>query len=229
MDVTNYRRGTKRKQSNPRRFRYPLQRVPRTLRYTGETSFTRTANVSIAVTSGLGFTIGASAHEALAFTFDPTGVTWYGSSVSFASIPLPNAAEIAALWDMISIDKVEMTITSLYDPSDAGGTTNFAPRMLICNDYNSGVTGTSLSAIQEHSDCKTLNRMNNKWAVKPKYQRVVYFTAVSSSYEPARGFVNADSAIPHYGTHIGIIERPLVQGGRVNFSFKFFMRAKNVK
>jgi len=181
----------------------------------------------LSIGAGTGFLIGAGAFPAVTFTYDPTGVTIYGSSVAFTTIAMPNASEISALWDLLSIDKVEITMQSVYDPSVS--TNTYVPRMMICNDFNSGATGTSTQAISEHADAKALMSTYNKWNVKPKYQRVIFYNAVTSSYEPATGFVNSDTAIPHYGTHLGIFDSGSIAGGDLLLSFKFFLRAKNVK
>lgn len=227
MNVVPRRRSAKRARaySGPRML---TRSIPRAVRYNGEAAFSRTCNFSINIAAGSGFSIGASSFSALAFTFDPTGLTYYGSGVSFVNVPLTNAAEIAAFWDLVAIDKVEMTMTSIYDPSTAGANT-YVPRLVVCNDYNSGATGASLDSIYEKSDCTTLGSPISKWTVKPKYQRIVYYTSAVSSYEPSKGFINADSAIPHYGVHLGLREFNLLSGGRLNISAKFFIRAKNNK
>jgi len=203
------------------------RRVPRSIRYNGETAFTRTANTSI-ICGPNGFAIGASNFPALSFQFDPAGFVYYGSAVASAAVALPNAAEIAAFWDLVAIDKVEMTFTSTFDPSTVT-TANLVPRLIIATDYNTGGAGTSLDAIYEHSDAKPLDGTITKWTVRPKYQRIVYYTALTSSYEPSRGFVNADTAIPHYGVLLGIRDFPSLTSGRLNVNCKFFFRAKNNK
>jgi len=74
---------------------------------------------------------------------------------------------------------------SVYDPSVS--TNTYVPRMMICNDFNSGATGTSTQAISEHADAKALMSTYNKWNVKPKYQRVIFYNAVTLHTNPPQG------------------------------------------
>ena len=226
MNVIPRSRGVKRSRGAPRP-RAVARRVPRSLRYNGQTAFTRTTSTAL-VLSPTGFVIGAGNFPAIALVFDPTAMTLFGSALTFTSSALPNAAEIAAFWDLVAIDKVELTFTATFDPS-AVTTANLVPRLIVANDYNSGGTGTTLDAIYEHSDCKSLDGMITKWSVKPKYQRVIFYNAVTSSYEPGSGFINADTAIPHYGTLLGIRDFASLTSGRLLITAKYFMRAKNTK
>lgn len=212
-----------------RRQRMPKSRVYRSVAYTGETRLTRTCSGVVSTIEGGGFNIGASGFQAIAFVFNPTGVTIFGSAAVFTVVNLVNAAEIAALWDRVRIDKVEISWDPLCDKSTSGLSTS-TPRFLVCNDVNNAATGTTLDDIKQHTDC-TVKYGNgpHKWTVKPKFQRLLYYTALSSSYEPASGFVNTDTAIPHYSTHLGIENPGAVSATSVQFNFKFFLTLKNVK
>lgn len=221
------RKTSKRTRSGTRIPRPLTRRIPKG--YTGEVRFTRTATRTLPLIEGAGFGVGAGSYEAISMVFDPTGVTIFGSAVNFAVSSLPNAAEIAALWDRLEIVKVEITIDPICDKSTTGGLTA-TPRMLICNDPNDGSAGTTLDSIRQHSDCKPLfGNGPHKWTVYPNHLRLVYYTPLTSSYEPAKGFVNSDTAIPHYGTHLGIANVGGITATSVIFSFKFFLRCKNVK
>lgn len=221
------RKASKRTRAGTRIPRALTRRIPKG--YTGEVRFTRTASKTLSIADAAGFTVGAGNYDAIAMVFDPTGATIFGSAVNFTTAPLPNAAEIAALWDRLEIVKVEITIDPLCDKSTSGATTA-TPRMLICNDPNDGSAGTSVDAIRQHSDCKALyGNGPHKWTVYPNHLRLVYYTPLTSSYEPAKGFVNSDTAIPHYGTHLGVINVGSISATSVIFNFKFFLRCKNVK
>lgn len=196
--------------------------------FNGYCEFTRSCTISLGTLAGSGWTIGASSHPALCAVFSPTEVSLFGSSVSFVSQGLPNAAEIAALWDSVEIYKVEIIMDHYQDPT-TGGNTTAMPRVAICNDYNDGAAGTSVDAILQHSDCKYTSNRSNKWTVYPKHQRLIYFNPITSSYEPARGFVTAGVGIPHYGVHFGITEIAVLAAGRTTWNFKTFFRAKNTK
>lgn len=202
--------------------------VPRPL-FNGYCQFTRSINTQLNITAGVGWSIGAGSASNLTMVFDPLSVLLYGSAVNFITAALPSAAEIGALWDLVMLYKVEITVDHVNDPGNTGTVSSTMPRMAICNDYNDGQAGTSLDRIQQHSDCKVFTGRTSKWTVYPKHQRVIYFNAATSSYEPARGFVNSATAIPHYGTHIGILDPSVLLAGRTMFNFKLFFKAKNTK
>jgi len=204
--------------------------VPRALkmRFNGECNFTRSCTLTLATTAGAGWTIGASSFPALCAVFDPTQVTMYGSAVGNLQAPLPNATEIAAMWDSCEIYKVEVIMDHYQDPTTSGNTTSL-PRCVVATDYNDGAAGTTVDAILQHSDCKYISSRTSKFTVYPKHQRVIYYNAVTSSYEPARGFVTAGVAVPHYGLHFGITEIATLAAGRTTWNFKLFFRAKNTK
>jgi len=235
MNVTTVARSNKRTRTGARRPRMAVQRIPRSIRYNGENKITRVTNGSITYGQN-GWAIGAGTSEALNFVFDPTGVTAYIAAVTSASFPLPNAAELAALYDRVRLDKVEITFSCQRQTQT--GATNAAsaynPRFLICNDDNDGIGTASVAQIQQQPNKPFLNGDGTqmKWVCYPKYQRVVYLTSLVSNYEPARGFVNSDAAIPHYGVRLGITNTNLFVAGTtgvVDFTFKYFMTLKNVK
>jgi len=218
----------KRARSLPKR-RSLRSRVPRSLRYDGETRLTRTVYGRVNLSSA-GFEIGASSFGAVNIVYDVAGVTIYGNTTTSVRFDVPNSAEFAALYDLVKIDKVELTwAASVQASSDA--VAYRAPRFLICNDFNDGATTVNLAEIQQHSDATSKFNADgtaHKWMVKPKYQRIVYYTALSSSYEPNNGFVNADTAIPHFGTKLGMISQDF-DNSSVDFMFKYFLTLKNIK
>jgi len=226
MNVIPFSGSRKRGRSVPKRRNTP-SRVTRSLRYNGETRLTRTVYGRINLSS-TGFEIGVSNFQAVNIVYDVAGVTIYGNSTTSTRFDMPNAAEFAALYDLVKIDKVDITWNS-NQQSGIGPT--IAPRFMICNDYNDGVGTASLSEIQQHSDCTAkfaLMGQANRWSVKPKYQRIVYYTSLTSSYEPTNGFVNADTSIPHYGTKLACLV-PQDSDGSCDFSFKYFLTLKNIK
>jgi len=232
MNVTT-RRPSKRARSSMRTGVVP-RRVPRTLRYNGENKITRTIVGNIPYTQA-GFTLGITNFQAMSIVFDPTGVTFYGSATQSANFALPNAAEIAALYDLMRIDKVELTWSNNSAAVSNGGTgTNRAAKFLVCNDSNDGVGTTALDQIQQQPNRSFYNTNGgeHKWTCVPKYSRVVYQTALVSNYEPTRGFVNANSTIPHFAIKMGIsnlgsLATATTEG--IDFTLKYFMTLKHVK
>lgn len=179
-----------------------------------------------------GITVGAAQYETCVFVIDPTAITIQSGVISLNSnvFNIPNAAELSALWDKLKIDKVEFTFTS-----NEIGTVNAganSPPLLIfafdCNDRTS-----SLDQIRQ-MDCRTWQPGYNanafKITIKPAYQRLVYYTSTTSSYEPTRGYVVSDTAIPHYGLKMGIYQSSASSnGGRINWAAKVFFKLRELK
>lgn len=229
MNATG-RRSSKRGRSSARPRVVP-RRVPRALRYNGENKITRTATTNLVYTSS-GFSIGASFFQAVNLVFDPSSFTIYGSALVSQSTPLTNAAEIAALYDLLRIDKVEITWSSSQQANVAGGAFNAAPKFLVCNDSNDGIGPALLSEIQQqpNKEFYSVDGSSHKWTCHPKYQRIVYQTALVSSYEPTSGFINSNSTIPHFGVRMAIANLASLSGsGFVDFNVKFFFTLKDVK
>lgn len=225
---TSVARSTRFRKANP---------VFRALSYDGTCNFTRTATCHFATNSGNGIGIGASNYAEAIFTFSPTGVTLWGSNVNYTVFPLPQAAEIAGLWDRVRIDKVEMFFSSNTGevPANAAASATHCPMICLGNDVNGPTSGgaTSLDQVLQLSTCKSYNMEGSriiKWTInKPKYQRLVQFTSINSANEPAWGFVESNTDIPHYGVRIGVLDAANTQTSRIVCTAKFFFTAKNVK
>jgi len=209
------------------------RRVPRALRYNGETKITRTINTSLPYTT-LGFGLGATFFGAVNIVFDPTGVTVYGNSTTFQNTPLVNAAEISALYDQMKIDKVVMTWSNNSSAISNGGANFRSAKYLVCNDSNDGIGSANIDEIRQQPNKSFLDNegQENTWTCYPKFQRVIYQTALVSNYEPTTGFVNSNSTIPHYGIKMAISNLSSLSASTtetVDIAFKYFLSLKNVK
>lgn len=235
INVIRTRRSAKRTRSVARPSRMAVQRVSRSLRYNGENKITRTVTGVIPY-NNTGFSVGAAFFQALNIVYDPTSVTFYGSAVTSVSFPIPNAAEIAALYDQLKIDKVEITWSSTHIGTSNGASSATAPKFLVCNDNNDGIGSASLSEIQQqpNKEYYDISGKSFKWTCgKPQFQRLIYQSGLVSNYEPTTGFVNSNSTIPHYGTKMAITNLSSMttpgSATSVDFNIKFFMTLKNVK
>lgn len=220
----------------------PARSLVPSLRYDGEARITRSVDIILDVKQGAGgvpggFALGTSNYCEALMTFSPLGVTMWGSNVNYSFFGLPNASEIAALWERVKIEKVELTLTS--DGTDHVGIGTVPPHqamsIYLANDINgptSGSTGDITRVLQE-SECKRYKVGGNspavKWTIRnPKYQRLIQYTSINSSYEPANGYVAADTDIPHYGVRVGIAGAVLVNACHMNVTAKFFFHVKNL-
>lgn len=179
-----------------------------------------------------GITIGAANYEAGTFVFSAQTILLQSGVVGNTNTwNIPNAAELAALFDKVKLDSVECTFmcTGQQAVNSGGGS---LPTYLLAFDSNDRVANAD--SIKQ-MDCIAwqpgYNASMCKMKVKPQYQRLVYYTAVSSSYEPTRGYVVSDTDIPHYGLKICMnsITGFSANGHRVNFSFKLNFKCKELK
>ena len=215
-----------------RRGRIAVMAVSRSLKYNGEYKLTRTCNCYAPFT-GTGFTIGGGPQLAVGIVFDPTQATIVTTTLG-GSIPaaVPNYAEIASLWERVSIDKVEITISNRLTDAvmNAPGSVS-APVFYFATDEND-VANNTLAITQQQGGCRRWSSSSNHpdftITVYPKYQRIIYYTAGLSSFEPARGYVVSDTAIPHYGLRIAS-DWLFVGNSGLNFTFKYFYSCKNIK
>jgi len=191
-------------------------------------------NFRISTNTGTGLGVNGTFSPGIFFTFSPVDLTYWGSAVNFTTISVPNAAEYAALWDRIRIDKIDlMFMSNGVDPTYNAAATN-TPRLFIANDYTDGTTGNTLAQTQQQEGCTYFTCPSGvdykpfTWSMKPKYQRVVYYTAVTSDYEPANGFVRNGIEIPHYGVRLAM-DPARVGTGAMEMACKFYFTCDNVK
>lgn len=239
------RRKRARKQSNPRRASLAVVRAPRNLRYDGLCKMARTTTANLTVQGTSGFQLGAAAFATIMLTFSPQKIKFWGDSSHTSEAILPQYAELAAVWDRIKIVKVELDISSnLTDsaaiahgtqPAIGEAPAYNAPRIIIANDYTGPVDGNQLSTsdVQQMTDAKTYvlssDQPSVKWTVYPRYQRLIQFTDIDSAFEPARGFIESASDVPHLGTKLGIQNIGFCSSCRIQINAKYFLELKNVK
>lgn len=191
----------------------------------GAYEFTRTVTGRLACTNQ-GITIGAAAYAAGTWTVSPQALRLVsGVAGNTNTYNIVNAAEFAALFDKIKVDKVEFTFTS----NMVGSSALIANQFIFAEDDND--TTTSPDQIRQ-MDCKVwqpgYNATQYKQTIRPKYQRLVYYTALASSYEPTQGYVVSDTDIPHYGLKMAV-DTITDTSQLVNFTAKVYFKCKEIK
>lgn len=180
---------------------------------------------------GTGIPIGAGNYEAATFTISPGAINLVsGIAGNTSTFNIPNSAELAALWDKVKIDKVLFTFTCVTQGPVPGNYATGQPLLYFAEDDND--TNASLAQIQQ-MECSvwqpTANTSTYKIQIKPKYQRLVFYTAVVSSYEPTRGYVVSGTEIPHYGLKVGAYLNGGAAGMRINVDAQVFYKLKELK
>lgn len=192
----------------------------------GTYELVRTTTAALDYTNA-GIAIGLANYLAMTFVFTPSGVQLISSpSGNINYYNLVNAAEIAALWDKVKIDKVEITFTS----SVIGTANTSLQQPLLCFAEDDNDTVTSADQILQ-MDCKTWSPGDNnnpfKITVRPKFTSLVYYTSVTSSYVPNRGYIQSGTDVPHYGLKLGFAQ--IGASGKLMTTFKFFLKCKELK
>jgi len=207
-------------------------RVPRTIKLNGEYKMTRVTNMQITYDIS-GFSVGGTVRPGIGFIFDPTQVTCVSTLVG-GTIPatVPNYSEMSALWERVRIDKVVCQVSSVRTDPLAGVAGNVSTPIVYFAYDETDVYGNTLSTTQQQAGCRSWHATGNLsdfyFTVYPKYQRIIYYTSTISSYEPAKGFVVSDTAIPHYGLKC-CLDNNLIGSGVLNFRFTYHYTFKDVK
>lgn len=71
-----------------------------------------------------------------------------------------------------------------------------------------------------------------KVTVKPKFNTLIYYSAVSNGYKAERGYVRSDYDIDHYGLKMTLIDHSNTADnsfGTMTVSAKFNFKLKNLK
>lgn len=202
--------------------------------YDGTCSFTRSVATNIGITSGSGFALGASTYGEIIATFSPIGVTYWGSNVNYNTVGLPQASEIAATWERVKIDKVVLEFTTVGTDANGSSAGGYSGRLMLANDIDGPTAGSGGNELtMQCTGCKTVNTSGDQpvvsWKCVPKFKRLVQYTALSSSTEPATGFVDSATDIPHYGVRIALPQQGVVQAGKLLIVAKFYLTCKNIK
>lgn len=204
----------------------------------GTYDITRTVNFYVKIVAGqFGNDLGTVLTDAFALTFSPQNVRVYQTSAVTKTVPIPNAAELSALFDQIKIDKVDLQFGLGIGPAGATQVAFQPMQMLIANDDND--TSATVAELQQLSGVKMWygnsgDNSNMRWSVKPSFQRNIFYTAVLNGYEPAKGYVRSDYDIEHYATKMAIVIPPgtpstVAASGNLAVCCKITFRCKNLK
>ena len=203
------------------------------LRTNGDYKMTRMTTMYIPYTNA-GFILGATNTEGFGLVYYPDYVqavsTTTGGTITSN---VHNYPELAALWDRVYLERVDITMTNkTNDPSGSVTTNTSVPNLFLANDF-SDVLNNSLNITLQAQGLKTWHAVSNlpdgKFSCKPHFQQLVYYSAtLPSSYNPSTGFVVSNGSIPHYGTRIAMDTIGVGAGG-IYFMFNMHYRLRDVK
>lgn len=212
--------------------RFTIPRGP-VLRTNGEYKLTRAGYLTVPYGSS-GFQVGGAPFQGVGLVFYPGGIALVTTLLGpLINALIPNYAELAAVWDRIKIEKVVLEMnTDRTDPAAGVVGTGSTPIIYYASD-KTDIYANTLDITQQQQNVKsfqsTSNLYNTITTVYPYYQRVIYYTAALSSYEPARGYVVSNTEIPHYGLRLAMPTGGVVGGGNMSIRFTYHYCCKDVK
>jgi len=177
-------------------------------------TFTRSASLTVLNnTAGFVPSVGSALGQPLfsmVFTTQDFFLYFNSARTTYSTVAIPGISDLAALFDEVQLDAVELTICSNNQPEAGAG--SGSSRIMICTDYNDGNPPTSLGDVQQYADCKLVHLQpysDYTEIIRPKFLTYTLDsggTQVAST--PSRGFVRSNLQIDHYGK----------KGAFVNFS-----------
>lgn len=222
---------------------YGVYEITRTLNFTlgiGDGTGTNAPGFNFPPSGAVGTAVSSSENFCMIFTpQDCQLVSNSGTVFTGGTIALQNASEIAAIWDEIKIDKVEVTLMGCFSQvNSTGNNAQIAPAQLYyATDDNS--TDSSLSTIVQQTDCEVWYPNNaggasvRKITVKPKFNTQIYFNNLTSAYSANRGYVQTGISVPHYGLLIALKRNftnpPYYPNGTLNVAVKYYFKCKSLK
>lgn len=129
-----------------------------------------------------------------------------GGSLQFTLDQVPGQAEITALYDAYSIDKVEIHFVWSQPTQGAAPGASVAPLMLCTRDYDDALPPVTYDTVGEYADASLLvfGLANNHHVVtvQPRVAKTLFRTGVTSAYGWGAQSEIIDAAnidVPHYG------------------------------
>lgn len=194
--------------AEPARFRKRAKVVPvsRRIRSMGTPGgvhqFRRVVSGNYNITSA-GINLGGSIAQGFAVSFNLQGPVLGNSVGGSVVLPIPQYAELAALFDMVKLEKVIIRFRSKNDSAPVATNGNQALEIATAYDFNDVTSPSVITDIQQYSSFKSDiiepgGKEHNR-ALKPQWLQLVGYTALLSGYASKTGYVKSDYDIPHYG------------------------------
>jgi len=154
---------------------------------------------------------------------------WINAS-NYSTVAIPGYSDLAALFDEVKIDAIEISIITGNDPNPpgGGGATGSAV-MVMSTDYNDKNAPATFGDVQQYADVKTIRLANNfvyKTILRPKFLTYTLDSAGSPiASTPKSGFVRSNLDIEHNGKKCAILlNSPGIIYSVFSFKFKFVCR-----
>ena len=225
--------------SRPRRLRRTTRILPnrRKLSITRSISAPKThvINRTVSITqqfnsTGLIPQVGLVPSQFFSIWFTNQSVFLWINATNYSTASVPGYTDLAALFDEVKIDAIQMSIISGCDPNVPGSSGATGSSVLVmANDYNDRNAPTAVADVQQYSDVRSIRLTNNfeyKEVIRPK---MLTYSLDSSgapiASTPTTGFFRSNLDIEHNGKKCAIVlPAPNIFYSVFTFKYKFICK-----
>lgn len=183
----------------------------------------------LAHNTGYSFDIGTVFSQNIAIWFTQQDVFIWANASNYSQVSVPGYSDIAALFDEVMVDRIDMTIYTGTDPTTSA---NGSGQMVFCRDYNDKNAPTAVGDVQQYVDVRAFNMANNfinKMSIQPKFLTYTLDSAgTSTASTPKRGYCRSNLSTDHYGFKASFINTP-PNSQNHTYQFKFTYKCKTPK
>lgn len=180
-------------------------------------------------TSGYSWNVGIVPSAQFSIWFTQQAVYIWSNASNYSVGFVPGYSDLAALFDEVMIEKIDMTIFSANDPTTSG---TGSAQIAYCRDYNDKVAPSNSGDVLQYSDAKAFNMANNfinKMTLYPKYLTFSLDSAgTSTASTPKRGYLRSNLDTDHYGFKGAFINIP-PNSMYHTYYFKYTYKCKTAK
>jgi len=188
--------------------------------------------VNVINSAGFGPGVGSVQFKLFSLWFTNQNAYLWSNASNYTTVAVPGYTDLAALFDEIKIDAIEITVTTGNDPSLAGTTGSAVLQM--ATDYNDKNAPTSIGDVQQYQDVRQFRLANNfvyREILRPKFLTYSLDSAGSAQAStPKTGFFRSNLDVEHYGKKGCIVlDAPSTGFSSVLFSFKYKFVCRTAK
>jgi len=180
-------------------------------------------------TTGYSWNVGLTPSTTFSIWFTPQDVFIWSNTTNYSTVSVPGYTDLAALFDEIMIEKVEIQIFTGNDATTAG---SGSAQIIYCTDYNDKNAPSNTGDVQQYADVRAMNMSNqfiNKMSIRPKFLTFALDSAgITQASTPVRGYTRSNLAVEHYGIKAAFINIP-PNSMFHTYQFKFIYKCRTFK
>jgi len=184
----------------------------------------RTCSINMTVgTTGFDPAVGLVSSNFFSMWFTNQSAFIWIDNANYSTVSVPGYSDLAALFDEVRIDAIEMQIIVVSDPTT---TSNGSAVIGFATDYNDHNAPASVGDLQQYADYRAISMANRyiyKRLLTPKFLTYSLDSAGGAvASTPKRGFIRSNLDIDHNCLKACIISQPGANNTFcVSFKYKF--------